>query len=218
MGSRLTNRIVTGDALKLTECIPDRSVDMIFTDPIYDDFDAYRWLAQAAQRILKPTGLCLVWFGTKFLKSVLGVMTPPLFYRWQLVEIQVFSGIKAGTSIISSRHNDCLWLELSPDASRAYSRIWDVSNVSKKERPDVPLPRNGFKWSKHPNTIKRWVDAFTRPGDLVFDPFTGHGTVPAVCKALGRDYIGFEIDAARAVKAQDRVAFTQPPMAGFYAE
>jgi len=204
--------VKTGDARALVHAIPDKSIDCIFTDPVYDRIADYHWLATTAARVLKPHGVCLVWFATKHLKPVLDALCPPLHYRWQLVEIQVFSGIKAGTSVISSRHNDCLWLELAPDASRAHTRIWDVSTVSKKERPRVPIPRNGFAWSKHPNTVKRWLEAFTQPGDHVLDPFTGHGTVPALCQALGRRCTAFEINPERATRARDRVAGTQPPL------
>lgn len=36
------NQIVTGDARELAKRIPDESVDLIFTDPIYDCIDDYR--------------------------------------------------------------------------------------------------------------------------------------------------------------------------------
>ena len=44
------------------------------------------------------------------------------------------------------------------------------------------------------------------------DFFTGGGTVPAVCKMLGRNYIAFEIDADTAALARERVANTQLPL------
>ena len=39
--------IYTGDARELAEAIPDESVDLIFTDPVYDRIDDYRWLAES---------------------------------------------------------------------------------------------------------------------------------------------------------------------------
>ena len=39
------DRIITGDARELAKAIPDESVDLIFTDPVYDRIDDYRWLA-----------------------------------------------------------------------------------------------------------------------------------------------------------------------------
>lgn len=47
---------------------------------------------------------------------------------------------------------------------------------------------------------------------ITFDPFVGGGTVPAVCKMLGRNYLAFEIDPDTAERARQRVAQTQPPL------
>ena len=47
---------------------------------------------------------------------------------------------------------------------------------------------------------------------MIFDPFTGGGTVPAVCKMLGRNYLAFEIDPTTADNARLRVQNTQPPL------
>ena len=42
--------------------------------------------------------------------------------------------------------------------------------------------------------IERLVKASSNPGDLVLDPFAGVGTCPAVCRRLGRRFIGIEQD------------------------
>jgi len=54
------NQIVTGDARVLAERIPDESIDLIFTDPVYQNIDDYRWLAETAARVLKLDRACLV--------------------------------------------------------------------------------------------------------------------------------------------------------------
>jgi DNA modification methylase len=52
----------------------------------------------------------------------------------------------------------------------------------------------------------------------VFDPFTGGGTVPAVCKMLNRQYLAFEINSKTAELARERVRITQPPLPIEYPE
>ena len=42
--------------------------------------------------------------------------------------------------------------------------------------------------------IERIVRASSNPGDLVFDPFCGSGTVPVVCQRLGRKFVACEIN------------------------
>ena len=68
------------------------------------------------------------------------------------------------------------------------------------------------------NAIERWIDSFTNPNATILDPFTGGGTVPAVCKMLHRNYLAFEIDPATADMARKRVAETQPPLPIVYHE
>jgi DNA modification methylase len=68
------------------------------------------------------------------------------------------------------------------------------------------------EWGKHIDLVARWTNALSETDALVFDPFTGGGTVPAVCKMLGRNYVAFEIDPTTAERARERVLLTQPPL------
>src|SRR5208283_5428070 len=43
--------------------------------------------------------------------------------------------------------------------------------------------------------IERLIKASSNPGDLVFDPFCGSGTVPVVCQRLKRRFLACEINA-----------------------
>jgi site-specific DNA-methyltransferase (adenine-specific) len=47
---------------------------------------------------------------------------------------------------------------------------------------------------KNLTVIKGIIAAYTKPGDLVLDPFMGSGTTAQACQELGRNYIGSEID------------------------
>ena len=54
--------------------------------------------------------------------------------------------------------------------------------------------------------MDRIIKASSNPGDLVFDPFCGSGTVPVVCQRLGRRFIACEINADYSRMAEERVA------------
>jgi len=43
--------------------------------------------------------------------------------------------------------------------------------------------------------MERIIKASSNPGDLVFDPFCGSGTVPVVCQRLSRRFVACEINA-----------------------
>lgn len=47
-----------------------------------------------------------------------------------------------------------------------------------------------------PSVLRRFIELFSRPGDLVVDPFAGHGTTLRVCRQMGRRAVGYEIDRA----------------------
>ena len=57
--------------------------------------------------------------------------------------------------------------------------------------------------------IERLILASSDEGDLVLDAFSGVGTCSAVCKRLGRRFIGIEIDQNFVETARKRVATTQ---------
>jgi hypothetical protein len=65
-------------------------------------------------------------------------------------------------------------------------------------------------WGQDERTASYYIDCFSRPGDVVLDPFCGGGTVPAVCKQIHRHFIAFEIDPATASVARKRLETVQP--------
>jgi DNA modification methylase len=196
--------IVTGDARELAKEIPDESVDLIFTDPVYDRIDDYRWLAETAARVLKHDNAALVWIATPRLAEVLRVMCPPLDYAWMLYWQKYgacYPG-KTGICVIAQ----CLWLQKGSSKTRRKIADWQGAGYELSNR------NNSHVWSKPEPVLRNWLDAFTLDGAIVFDPFTGGGTVPAVCKMLGRHYLAFEIDPDTAENARQRVLNTQPPL------
>jgi DNA modification methylase len=54
--------------------------------------------------------------------------------------------------------------------------------------------------------MERIIKASSNPGDLVFDPFCGSGTVPVVCERLDRKFVACEINADYCRIAGERMA------------
>lgn len=197
------NSIITGDARELSKAMPDESVDLIFTDPVYDRIEDYAWLAKEAARVLKPNSACLVWVGTDMIDKVTSKMAD-LSFSWVFVMQRIGGNSFARNGRLVSKFEVCLWYEKGNSKPNTF--IWDFQQSAHWPR----FHKTG--WDKPPAVISRWLDAFTRSSAIVYDPFTGGGTVPAVCKMLQRDYIAFEIDPETADMARERVANTQPPL------
>ena len=53
--------------------------------------------------------------------------------------------------------------------------------------------------------MERIIKASSNPGDVVFDPFCGSGTVPVVCRRLGRRFVACEINGDYCRMAEERL-------------
>lgn len=206
LGDYELNRIYTGDARELAKGIPDNSVDLIFTDPVYENIDDYKWLSSVAYRVLKPDSACLVWCATSRLADVLRVMVPPLGYAWQMIWQKVGPVYPGKPGMC--KYAICLWLEKGQ--SRTVRKIWDFYQSGRGNK--LPVADNGHRWRKSADNLAFWLSAFTDEHALVVDFFCGGGSLPAVCKMLRRDYLCFEISPEVSEEARERVRLTQPPL------
>ena len=68
---------------------------------------------------------------------------------------------------------------------------------------------NGIHTTQKPiELITNLVEVSSLPNDVVFDPFMGSGTTGVVCKQLGRQFIGIEIDKDMFDKGAKRIRET----------
>jgi DNA modification methylase len=209
--AELLNTITTGDCRELSRLIPDESVDLIFTDPVYDRIEDYEWLAREAVRVLKPGGDVLVYVWNEVLDEVLIAMGR-LHYRCTIAH---YHPGRVRPKFINAGFNlwtPILWLSKNGDKRVRWRDAFQTMPEGLSKRT------NTHQWAKPQRAIRQGIEAFTQPGGIVYDPFTGGGTVPAVCKMLGRQYIASEIDPDTAERARERVLMTQPPLPGHEVE
>ena len=86
MPEEYRNQIVSGDARELTKRIPDESIDLIFTDPVYDRIEDYEWLGLMGTKKLSQGGDVLVYCAHYHLADTIVAMKKSLDYRWVLIE------------------------------------------------------------------------------------------------------------------------------------
>lgn len=78
--------------------------------------------------------------------------------------------------------------------SGAVSQLVETRNV-RTVWTIPPEPFSGAHFATFPrDLVRRCVLASTKPGDVVFDPFLGSGTVAQVADELGRQWIGCELN------------------------
>ena len=199
--------IYTGDARELAQAIPDESVDLIFTDPVYDRIDDYRWLAETAARVLKLDSACLVYYAIGLQPQIhLALIAGGLSYRWRLVTRTVWSNEFHGRLIVGTQ--EVLWYEKGH--SKPLQSIFDLEMASMSGRGDYR--RNGGNWGKHLGVACRYTETFLSSDGILVDFFGGSGTNAVACKMLSRKWMAFEIDPPTADLARKRVRETQPPL------
>ena len=204
LGCYSLNTIHTGNARELTTGIPNNSIDLILCDPVYWEIDDYRWLAQEARRVLKPYGFCIAQAGTYYLYEAMLAMAESLDYYW-LVSETLSHATAFYCRKIAQLHKPYLWFAkgLKTCPPRRYMI----------DRVHSPKSKAFHQWGDGVGTMIPFIDRLTKPGDLVFDPFTGGGTVPAACKELGRNFLAFEIDeptAQTAIRRLQEIPFPLP--------
>lgn len=167
---------------------PD-SVDAVITDPPYERkyLLLYSVLAQRAAVWLKPGGSLVAMGGQSYLFEIGPLMMPHLDYQWTL-SYQTPGG--QSPQIWPSRVNT-FWKPVFWFVKGQYNGPW-LGDVVKS---DVNGNDKRFHhWGQSESGMAALVERFTKPGDLVLDPFCGGGTTGAVALALNRRFAGIDID------------------------
>jgi DNA modification methylase len=199
------DHITTGDALELSRALPDESVNLVFCDPPYlkrhVEAGVYSWLAREAARVLKPGGFCLAYTGGEWLPIVLRQMQEYLTFFWVcILRRSGAAGYDYNHKAIVRYTPIVAFVKGQNKPHKAFLDCADGSGADKRFHI----------WGQDERTASYYIDCFSRPGELVFDPFCGGGTVPYVCKQIQRHFIAFEIDPKSADIARKRIETVQP--------
>jgi len=178
-------------------------VDLIFTDPIYQNIDDYRWLAETAARVLKPRGICFAYYWGTLAPLIMEAMrVPNMIFRSPVFDLKIgVASLDGGRNGRIMTRPALAWSKVEHDKS-----FWlDDVVYSRPMGKDV-----NHKWAKNPSAAQRWLSMI--PNGLTVDFFAGGGTHLQVCKMLGRQWLAFEIDPDVAEQARERIRQTQPPL------
>ena len=174
------------------------SIDLVFTDPPYHREHLDRWseLGKFASHALKPGGLVVAYSGQMFLPEVMARLGEHLEYWW------CYAISHDGAFFqMNARHTQVGWKPLlvyrKPGTG---SPPWcnDIYADGHREK-------TGHDWQQAEAEATYWIDKLTQRGDLVADPFLGSGTTAAVCKRLGRRFIGCDVDPLAVKTSRERV-------------
>jgi DNA modification methylase len=195
---RWVNKLIWGDCLQVMKRLPDKSVQAVITDPPYsvninygpsvDDHrnDYYEWIEELINEFKRISDNNLI--------IVLGSFGEILRRWWNFIPDAKLIIVKMGA--LSRNCQKGLHLQyhcvLSNIKSKEYkSDLWE----------DVRWPGEGYFFNEprygHPamtplKLAKRLIHLYTNSGQIIFEPFSGVGTIPVACISQERKFIAVE--------------------------
>ena len=169
--------------------------DAVITDPPYpyEFLPVFSELAEGCKAAGVP--LVAVMSGQSYLPEVMNRLCEHLAYRWTLAYMT--PGGQAVQQWQAKVNTSWKPVILFGDASDWFG---DVA-VSRPNDND----KRFHGWGQSESGMADLVERLTKPGQLVCDPFLGGGTTAVVSLALGRRFVGCDIDAAHVEQTKARV-------------
>ena len=168
--------------------IRDESVDVILTDPPYaiDYKDDWYNLGVFANRVLKPSGFLISYFGQMNLLEFYNALSANLKYYWTMCLIH-----SGNSQLINARNMFCGWKPIIVFQKEPFKKIEnpvdDIISGSGREK-------DAHEWQQGLSELYPIIDAFSAEGDTICDPFMGSGTTVIAALSKNRRVIGIEIN------------------------
>jgi 16S rRNA G966 N2-methylase RsmD len=209
----ITEGLFLGDARELIAEVPDESVDFVLTDPPYarEYLYLYEFLARDVARVMKPGASLITISGHATIHDILDLFEQhgQLRFRWPLCMWQPGRHAKLSMGV-EVTFKPLLWyvrgkFPVIDQRSRGF-----VSDGIEMPTSSTGTKKANHKWEQASKWAEYYIERLTNPGALVFDPFSGSGTVALAAKSLGRRYLAFEVDQTAFETAQRRLAESDP--------
>ena len=193
------DKVICGDCLEVMKDIPDNSVDLVLTDPPYNykqDFGVCKdsWTQEEYELFLNDiikqchciTKKEIVMFcGTG---NLYRYPEPSMIMMWYKPNASHRAG-----RVIHNKFEPILVY------SAQHNIFCDVITCMAKTKNLV------HPTEKPISIISKLLNDFTKPNDIVLDPFLGSGTTAVACKQLNRHFIGIEINPDYCKIAKERL-------------
>jgi site-specific DNA-methyltransferase (adenine-specific) len=221
------NKIHLGDSYELIKQIPDKSIDLIYTDIPYEfhngkgggfmeqrigkvrekemvgldngiDFKIYDDFI----RVLKDINI-FIWLNKYQIQETLNYFLNRYDLTFEILTWNKINPIPMTSNVWLSDIEYCLYFRsrsIKLNDGYELKSKWHTSPINKADKDEFAHPT-----IKPLELVKRHILHTTKPNAIVLDAFVGSGTTAVASKELGRQYLGIEIEPKWHKIAVDRV-------------
>jgi DNA modification methylase len=175
-----------GDCREVLADIKDESVALILTDPPYGNEaePLYQWLAKFAARVLIPGGALICYTGNTLVDRDHAIFGRHLqFHLRCVVPLNPAQRLFGKGALIL--HRDVLWYTKGPSRHRSLMPTTFISPAKDKL---------AHPWAQGEGGVWVPIEHLTGPEELILDPFAGTGEWGRIAHAMGRRWIGCDIE------------------------
>lgn len=199
----ILDKVTVGPAQEFAaNSIPNHSVDLVFCDPVWQNITDYAWLANVSARTLVYGGNLIAQSCSEYLFAHHNIMSGKGLVSLPVL-CETLTGLRAFWKYrVSQAWKPYLWFancRIDKPKSRKGDHVADAYKAG-------PITKHQHHWQDNIAFFMYYIAKLTDPGDIVFDPFCGTGTVSAACTMLNRHFITCEIDPDTAAIAIGNLA------------
>jgi DNA modification methylase len=205
------NQIVQGDCVQVLKSLPGKSVDLVVTDPPY----LVNYRDRSGRTVKNDNGGSagvLAAFSDAY--SVLPDSFCVCFYGWNRVDEFFGAWRRAGFRPVGH----IVWQKDYSSSAGFFQYRHEQAYLLAKGNPGRPAkPMTDVQpWEysgnrTHPtekavSILRPLIQAFSKRGDVVLDPFSGSGSTAVAAALSGRRYIGIELEDRYCRQSRTRLA------------
>jgi 16S rRNA G966 N2-methylase RsmD len=202
-----TISLVHADFFDYEEQIEDNSIDMILTDPPYiSDFaqDIPPFMT-IANRILKPGGALVMYLGHARLREFFdGIRECEIEFGDEALQYYHVCALEHTGNLGAMHHVGAMngfkpiLIAMKKPIHKPYQMYNDLLKGSGREK-------DAHDWQQSYMEILPLVNAFSKPGSTILDPFCGSGSIGLAAKSCNRKFVGIDIDTKNVQIARARI-------------